>query len=280
MYAQLGNTVFENLRGFNDFNRKGSATYAEHKTLTGKPRLQATGNDLDELSLSMRLHASFCSPLQVLNTLKKYRNTNEVLSLLLGNGRLEGKFVITDIQEVVEDADAKGNVFSYMVNCTLKEYLATNALQAEQNANRLKAAAVGDKKPVTKLKINPLTSNQDIAKSVSAINIHTNLINETVEQKGGVNSVTNRNTIAQSADSIKKFSQDLQDKYGDIKGTVNDKASTIRDVTAQIYTTAGQLRSTLGAPADFLAYNKSLLQSVTDLKILTRPIVLKSITGQ
>lgn len=282
MYAQLGKTVFENLKGFNEFSKATAVTYAEHKPLSGKPLLQASGLNLDEITLSMRLHASFCNPLDELNTLKGYMDTFEVLPLLLGNGRKEGEFVIMSINNVVEDADTEGNVFSYMVNCTLKEYVTPDRLRAEQDANRRKALAVGGIKPVAKLKMNPPTPPQDIAKSVSAINIHTNVINETVEQKGGPNSVTNRNKIAQSAESIKKVCTDLRAKYEEVNSSIlnNETIKEIRDTAEQVHEAASLVRNTITLPGEFIASTKNLTQSVSDLKVVARPIVLKSIIGQ
>lgn len=284
MYAQLGKTVFENLKGFNEFSKSTAVTYAEHKPLTGKPLLQATGLNLDEITLSMRLHASFCNPANELNTLKGYMETFEVLPLLLGNGIKEGEFVLMSINNVVEDADAEGNIFSYIVNCTLKEYVTPHRLRAEQDANRRKALAVGDIKPVAKLKLNPPTPPQDIAKSVSAIYIHTNVINETVEQKGGPNSVTNRSKIAQSAESIKKVCADLRSKYEEVNNSIssiinNETIKEIRDTAEQIHEAASLVRNTLTLPGEFINSTKALTQSVSDLKVVARPIVLKSITG-
>lgn len=288
MYAQLGNITFENRKdyigsvGFNDFSKSTAVTYAEHKPLTGKPLLQATGLNLDEISLSMRLHVAFCNPTEELNTLKKSMDTFEVLPLLMGNGRKEGDFVIMSINSVVEDADPEGNIFSYMVNCTLKEYIIPDRLRAEQDANRRQALAVGGIKPVAKLKLNPPTPPQDIAKSVSAININTNVINETIEQKGGPNSVTNRNTIKQSAEAIKKTCEDIRTKYNEIKDNTIDSEfiKEIKDTAEQVHDAASQVKNTLTLPNEFTTSAKSLSSIVADLKTVARPIVLKSIIGQ
>jgi phage protein U/phage tail protein X/gas vesicle protein len=279
MYAQLGNTVFENLKGFNDFSKTYSVTYAEHKPLVGKPLLQATGPTLDEVSLSIRLHASFCKPLEELNALREYMDYFEVLPLLWGNGKKEGDFVITNISNVIEEADPKGNVISYIVSCTLKEYVLHDRLKAEQDANRRQALAVGGLKPVAKLKTNPLTPPQDIAKSVSAIKIRTNAINETVEQKGGpANSVKNRNAILRNAEAIKKSCTDIRNKYEQIKGTISDNEvlKEIKQTAEEVSDAAEQVRNTLSIPEDFMTYTKSLTQSVKNLKTAARPIVLKS----
>lgn len=295
MYAQLGNIVFETKEkivtgenskekifvgfyGFNDFSKSTSVVYAEHKPLTGKPLLQATGLNLDDVSLSMRFHVSFCNPVKELATLKNSMDTFEILPLLMGNGRKEGDFVITGISSVVEDADRDGNIFSYMVSCTLKEFIITDRLKAEQDANRRNALAVGGLNPVAKLKVNPLTPPQSIAKSVSAINNQAKVINGTVEQKGGPNTVANRNVIKQSAESIKKSCTDIRTKYEEIKGSVNDNEvlKEIKETAGEVLSAAEQVRNTLTMPDDFILSAKALTQSVKDLKTAARPIVLSS----
>lgn len=282
MYARLGNIIFQNLKGLNELSKTTTVTYAEHKPLAGKPLLQATGPNLDEVTISMRLHASFCNPAEELSTLREYMDTFEVLPLLLGNGKKEGEFVIMSINNVVEDADPAGNVFSYMVSCTLKEYVTPNRLQAEQDDNREAALAVGDVRPVAKLKANALTPPVDIAKSISAININAKLINDTVEQKGGVTSVNNRNTIARSAESIKNFCTDLREKYQDLQQGIedNETINAIRDTAGLVHAAADQVSSTITLPSQFIASNRVLAQTVLNLKTVAHPIVLKSITGQ
>lgn len=288
MYAKLGNITFENRKGFtgsvglNEFSKASSVTYAEHKPLSGKPLLQATGPSLSEVTLSMRFHASFCNPEEELSAMKSSMENFEVLPLLLGNGRKEGEFVIMSINNVVEDADAEGNVFSYMVNCTLKEYTTPDRLRAEQEANRRNALAVGGIKPVAKLKLNPPTPPQDIAKSVSGISINQNLISQTVEQKGGTNSIINRNTITQSAEAIQKYCTDMRDKYENFKGDVatNSTISAIRNSAEQVHNAASMVKTNINIPGDFINSNRQLTRTVLDLKTIAHPIVLKSIIGQ
>lgn len=295
MYAQLGNIVFETREqkvpdektrekiflgffGFNDFSKSTSVSYAEHKPLTGKPLLQATGLNLDELSFSMRFHISFCNPVKELNTLKNAMDTFEILPLLMGNGRKEGDFVIMSINSVVEDADARGNIFSYVVNCTLKEYIIPDRLKAEQENYRLRAVAVGNIIPMAKPKVNPPTPPEHIARNVSAINNNTRVINNTVEQKGGLTSVINLNAIKKSAESIKEYCTDIRDKYEEIKGSVNDNEvlKQIKETSGAVLDAANQVRNTLLLPDDFILSAKALTQRVKDLKTVARPIVLNS----
>lgn len=195
MFAQLGNILFENLNGFSEFNKSGSAIYAEHALLDGKPRLQRTGTALDIISLTIKFHVSFCNPKQQLAALRTAKNDGEILPLLWGNGEVEGSFVITDLNEVIEDADSQGNVFSYQINVSLTEYVTDNKLLQEKANNRKNAKAVGDKKPTAQRKKNPSTCSQYISSMVNGIENNAAQINAIFIEKGGTATPKNKSEI-------------------------------------------------------------------------------------
>ena len=209
MYAQLGNVIFQNLKGFTEFSKTGSASYSEHQLLDGKPKLQKTGSSLEEIALSIRLHASFCNPLNELTTLRDLRDNGEILPLLYGNGRLEGTFVITQLTSTVEDADPQGNVFSYVVSCTLREYVTQNRLQQEQAEFKKNAAAVGDKKPVSVRKINPPTGNAIVASLVTRSENNAASINRVMIERGGIQDAINRQRVLTDLKSISSKANEL-----------------------------------------------------------------------
>jgi phage protein U len=209
MFAQLGSTIFENIQVFNEFSKTGSAVYAEHALLDGKPRLQRVGSALDEINISMRLHASFCNPAQQLNILREASNEGEILPFLWGNGTVEGSFVITDISETIEDADNQGNVFSYVLGIILREYVAPDPIRQEQEQQRKEAKAVGNKKPVAKKKVNPETCPQAITKIVTRIENHGGVVNKIMLEGGGVIVVANKPTLTSNLTAIDKLAEDL-----------------------------------------------------------------------
>lgn len=139
MYAQLGNVQFLGLKGFNSFSDSRSIDYAEHKLIEGKPRLQRVGDNLQQLSLSILLHASFCNPESETDTLYELMENAEVLPLILGNGVYQGDFVIESINRDVSDTDSSGNVISQTLSLSLKEYfvidkLLNKSIEARKNA--------------------------------------------------------------------------------------------------------------------------------------------------
>lgn len=209
MFAQLGSTVFQNLLGFSDLSRSGEATYAEHKPLIGKPRLQSTGLNLDEISLTIRLHAAFCSPKKELDLLKEYRDNSGILPFVLGTGEVVGNFLITTLSEVIEDADSVGNIFCYNVSLTLKECVQINQLQAAQMESKKEATAVGNIKPVAKKKTNVSTCPKLISDIVSKIANHQKRMTEVVSKEGGTVQPEKRNRVLHDLSASRLLVEDL-----------------------------------------------------------------------
>lgn len=141
MYAQLGEIVFEGLKGFDSFNDSRSTNYAEHALIEGKPRLQRVGTNLQEISLSVLLHASFCSPEVEYAAMDDARENGEVLPFVLGNGIYVGDFVIVSLQKEVIQTDFQGNIVSQSVSLSLKEYYFADRLQRKQLEAKQKAFA-------------------------------------------------------------------------------------------------------------------------------------------
>jgi len=210
MFAQLGTIQFENLKTFNDFSKTGSAIYAEHALIDGKPRLQRTGSSLDEINLSIRFHASFCNPKQELNLLIAAKDESQILPLLWGNGDLSGDFVITEINETIEHADPQGNVFSYLVSFTLKEYVVKDKIQQAQTELKNNAKAVGEKKPIAKKKTNPPTCPQGISKLVSQVESNGNSVNKIMLERGGPSSIENKDALKRFANAVGLYAKEIE----------------------------------------------------------------------
>lgn len=243
MFAQLGTIIFENLTGFTDFNKTEAAVYAEHSLLDGKPRLQATGFALDEITLYIRFHVAFCNPSEQFDLLKTSKDTNEILPLVWGNGKVEGSFVITEISKTIEDADKSGNVFSLSVNLTLREYVTADKLTQEKQTNRQIAKAVGNKKTTAQLKTNPSTCPQTISHLVNGIENNAAQINSVFTQKGGI-TTKNKNDVKLHlsasnilCDQILKRTADpasCTQSYPDIQSATNEVKVRISSFTLLI----------------------------------------------
>jgi phage protein U len=216
MFAQLGTITFDTVKTFGEFSERASANYAEHALIDGKPRLQRTGSSLNEISLSLYFHFSFCVPKQELNTLKDARDNGEILPLLWGNGDLEGDFVIANIEATREETGPDGTLLGCSVQLSLKEYVVKDRLQQAQNDNRNKAKAVGDKKPVAKKKTNPGTCPQTISGIVNRVYNHFSQINNFV-QTGTAGTPVGRTKILSHLSASRLLVEDLLRRCNDPK---------------------------------------------------------------
>jgi phage protein U len=147
MYAQLGEIRFEALKGFSSLSDKKEALYAEHALIDGKPRLQRTGNALDEFTIGIKFHVSFCDPEAEYDALNRYRDDGEVLPLIYGTGYVEGNFVITSLNRTVNDTSATGEYIDIDVSIGLKEFYQPDLVAGNQKRALLNAFAVSADRP-------------------------------------------------------------------------------------------------------------------------------------
>jgi phage protein U len=128
MYAQLGNIVFNGLRGFDTFQSTRESNLAQHAVIDGKPKLQRIGTNLEQVTLSIQFHASFCNPETEYSALDSAREAGEILPLLLGSGEFVGNFAIQSIGKDIEELDHVGNIKNLRVQVSLIEAVVTDAL--------------------------------------------------------------------------------------------------------------------------------------------------------
>lgn len=157
MYAQLGNIIFKGLKGFGSFSDSRSINLSEHALIEGKPRLQRIGSNLQQLSVSILLHASFCNPENEMDALDTAMEDAEVLPLVLGNGVYAGDFVIESIDRGIDQTDALGNIISQTLSLRLREYyisdkLQSKVIQAKQNAFASSAGGVTPLRSIVPIK--------------------------------------------------------------------------------------------------------------------------------
>lgn len=173
MYAQLGDIRFEGQKGFSKYDINKSVSYAEIPIVGGKPRLQRTGSNLDQLSLSFLLHFDFSDVKSDVSQLNDYKDGSDILPLVLGNGDFVGNFVIKEIKESVKKTDPFGNYIYTILDISLSEYPSPDvrtqiANQAVENAFASSIDKVVPDLEVVPLPTVELTTVQDI--NVSLIN--------------------------------------------------------------------------------------------------------------
>ena len=122
MYFMLGSVMFEPV-DLTDFNEIHSADFAEHAVIKGKPKLQAMSEKLTELSFSIRLHHKIGGVESRYQTLLDAKANQQALMLILGAGKNQGNFVITDISSNTLFTDAFGNVLCREMSISLREFV-------------------------------------------------------------------------------------------------------------------------------------------------------------
>ena len=121
MYFMLGNIAFEPVN-LTDFSETHSADFAEHAVLKGKPKLQALGEKLTDLSFAIRLHHKIGGVESRYQSLLSAKAKQEALALMWGS-KYKGNFVITDISSTTLFTDGKGNALAREMNISLKEFV-------------------------------------------------------------------------------------------------------------------------------------------------------------
>lgn len=121
MYAQLGTIRFEGPKGFTSFEETFGVNYAQHERINGKPRIQAVGDELNGITFDMYLHAQFTDPEVAIDEMKTAMQNREILTFVLGNGKVVGDFVITTFTKNTSFTDALGNIIEATLSVELLE---------------------------------------------------------------------------------------------------------------------------------------------------------------
>lgn len=148
MYAQLGNIVFEGLKGLTAFKSKYAQTLAQHALIDGKPKLQKTGDALDELSIDMTFHRRFCNPETEIAALKAAVTAGSILPLINGMGELLGNFAVASMEVDTKHSGPTGLIVMASVTATLIEAAENDPLGAALSAAKSSAFANSSNGPL------------------------------------------------------------------------------------------------------------------------------------
>lgn len=122
MFAQFGYIKFDLITYFSGIDEAKSYNFAEHQRIENKPKLQYTGESLQEYNVKLNFHASFCNPDVEIKKLKALANLTIPQPFVLGNGEYLGIFLITELSSQTEQSDKKGNLLSIQTQMKLKEF--------------------------------------------------------------------------------------------------------------------------------------------------------------
>ncbi|MDE1531691.1 phage tail protein [Pseudomonas carnis] len=122
MFAILGDIEFTVAGGISGMQQSGTADWAEHARIQGKPLLEWIGEGLDTCNLTIELHPILGDPEERLRALRQAKAKHEPLAFVMGSGEYLGAYVITDIGSTTRRATAIGQTASGVVQLSLKEY--------------------------------------------------------------------------------------------------------------------------------------------------------------
>lgn len=182
MFAQLGDIIFETLTAPETLNFSEAPSFAEMATISGKPRLQRTGDQLQQGNLDVRLFNSLTSPEAAFAAMQAAMNAGLGLPLVFGNGRFIGTFVIASLDQDVLQTSPDGTVIEMVVRMQLKEFFQGDATQAAisaavangfanaSNSPRVSNAALPAASPAAVITESLQASKQNTNQAIDAIN--------------------------------------------------------------------------------------------------------------
>jgi phage protein U len=122
MYAQLGDIIFDALIGPESYDDNQETDYALIPLINRKPKLQRTGEKLQEINLTISFRDQFCIPEEQTKILQDKRINGEVMTLTWGSGDIEGDFVIKSIKKVINALSPFGQMRDITLTVALIEY--------------------------------------------------------------------------------------------------------------------------------------------------------------
>ncbi len=96
-FAAFGSVSFMLLGSPETLTRSRRSNYAKLPLLTARPVLQWTYDDLEQITMGIRLHVMWCDPDSAVALLDQARTAHQPQSLVFGAGQSEGQFVITQL---------------------------------------------------------------------------------------------------------------------------------------------------------------------------------------
>jgi len=265
MYIQLGNFFFDKSFSPESISHSDETSFAEHALINIKPRLQPTGNNLEEFELSIKLRAEIVNITETVLALKKAKDTAEILPFLYGYGVYKGDFVITRINETINYTLDDGTPVEVTVNISLKEYAIPDKLQQEQNAARKAAFAVGDIQPVALPPIPKYSPVQIASADLSSTYSHAAITDNNI--RSYENNVSQRQNLADKIQtSLTSMDKSLDKVQGNIGGL---SLTTSTGIAANINTVKNAITN-FSFPVDLISQltdnNTQLQQAIRNLK--------------
>lgn len=141
MYAQLGSLAFELTGPLTDLTGRRKYSFAEHPVIEGKPRLQFTGEGLEERTLELTFSDAYCDPPTSTAELRAVADRHEAVPLFFASGTVLGRYVIEEIEETYRETDAWGAVTRASCRVQLREWVEGSVVEISTQRRRQATAA-------------------------------------------------------------------------------------------------------------------------------------------
>ncbi|KSO44937.1 hypothetical protein APB07_22335 [Pseudomonas aeruginosa] len=178
MFAILGDIEFTVAGGITGMEYRGTADWAEHARIQGKPLLEWIGEGLDEINLTIELHPVLGDPDARWRALREAKAKHEPLALVLGSGDYFGPQVVADLSLQHRRMTGTGQLASGTVQLRLREYTGAFKRKLTQPLGLLNpalsgtAAAVSGKPSLlSKFLPSPSTTQMIIGHAKTAANV-------------------------------------------------------------------------------------------------------------
>ncbi len=252
MLAQLGTYIFQGLEAPRTIAENSGAKYAQIALINGKDVLQKTGDELDELTITLYLSVDFSDPATMRANLKKSMADGEVLPLIMGDGSIVGKFVITGVEVKHERLSPAGVLEAAQINISLLEY-------SGGEEAKLTGSALAVSNPVAET---PAEAVPSVAESINDdISQATNNLSR-IKQIAG-NAKGNITTFKRQVRDVRSLADNTEQFYR--------SAKTKLDATQKIINRAGHLPTSLDEAIRY-AENLAKMDNVTDFTVINANI--------
>lgn len=270
MYAILGDFKFKDYKGFQEFRIKDELALSEHAVIEGKPRLQATGDKLREITLKFVLHSTFSDPESDIEILNGYRRRAEIVPFLSGGGVSYGNFVIQSVETAAVQTDKKGGIINVEIEIVLLEAVTPDSEQKQTDKLAVKIPGI-----VIKGLLPRPSDAQLIAVNLKVINEHGSAILKELSFAQKVASAADRafRTSKKRIDNIRTAlvniekagsqTQKIVASYNNMKGQAAQVSGATESLA--LFVNGGDLNSSVSASAQ-------LRNSINKLNIDAAPV--------
>lgn len=269
MFFQIGDKEFEGQFSPNMWDFSGSeANYAEHAIINGKPRLQHTGETLEEVALNFKLRAEFCNPDQEIKDFQAWKSEGTILPLLVGNGEYKNDYVIRSVGYNVTQTLNDGTIVEANVYLNLVEHVPADPEEQQAKSDRAGALAVGDKEQVVRRPGQKRTPEAEAHAALMAAQL------ETWEANEAANKALDSGSPENFVDKVKKSIADAQRKMSDARDKIQGVQNTVNGVTGivgsiqQSIAKLGEIATIMTPPINLQNLNDSILNSQTALRLV------------